>query len=49
MYLSGRNLPRVRVMRFADVTAYEILWSDAVLVELPALGAGSAATEAADA
>src|SRR5207249_3339009 len=49
VYLSGRNLPRVRVMRFADVTAYEILWSDAVLVELPALGAGSAATEAADA
>src|SRR6266571_774696 len=49
VYLSGRDLPRVRVMRFADVTAYEILWSDAVLVELPALGAGSAATEAADA
>jgi len=28
----------VRVMRFADATAYEILWSDAVVVELPALG-----------
>jgi large subunit ribosomal protein L4 len=39
VYLSGRNLPRVHVMRFADVTAYEILWSDAVVVELPALGA----------
>src|SRR5207245_10997454 len=25
-------------MRFADATAYEILWSDAVVVELPALG-----------
>jgi large subunit ribosomal protein L4 len=37
VYLSGRNLPRVHVMRFRDVTAYEILWSDAVLVELPAL------------
>jgi hypothetical protein len=25
-------------MRFADATAYEILWSHAVVVELPALG-----------
>ena len=39
VYLSGRNLPRVHVTRFSDVTAYEILWSDAVVVELPALGA----------
>jgi len=38
VYLSGRNIPNVRVMRFADATAYEILWSDAVVVELPALG-----------
>jgi len=46
VYLSGRNLPRVQVMRFADATAYEILWSDAVVIELPALaGAG---TEARD-
>ena len=37
VYLSGRNIPTVRVMRFADATAYEILWSDAVVVELPAL------------
>ena len=48
VYLSGRNVPGVRVMRFTDATAYEILWSDAVLVELPALGAASGA-EAADA
>jgi len=40
IYLSGRNLPKVHVTRFADVTAYEILWSDAVIVELPALGVG---------
>jgi large subunit ribosomal protein L4 len=39
VYLSGRNIPKVHVMRFSDVTAYEILWSDAVVVELPALGA----------
>src|ERR687888_580578 len=40
VYLAGRNIPGVRVMRFADATAYEILWSDAVIVEAPALGAG---------
>jgi large subunit ribosomal protein L4 len=38
VYLSGRNLPEVQVLRFADATVYEILWSDAVVVELPALG-----------
>ena len=38
VYLSGRNIPDVQVMRFADATAYEILWSEAVVVELPALG-----------
>ena len=42
VYLSGRNIPGVHVMRFADATAYEILWSDAVVVELPALGEVSA-------
>ncbi len=50
VYLSGRNIPKVRVMRFADATAYEILWSDAVVIELPALGeAGAAKPEADDA
>ena len=49
VYLSGRNLPRVHVMRFADATAYEILWADAVLVELAALGEGSAKAESDDA
>src|SRR5947209_20513963 len=37
VYLSGRNIPHVLVMRFADATAYEILGSDAVVAELPAL------------
>ena len=46
VYLSGRNLPRVHVMRFSDVTAYELLWSDAVLVELPALAAEGGKAEA---
>ncbi|MGH7674237.1 MAG: 50S ribosomal protein L4 [Gemmatimonadales bacterium] len=39
VYLSGRNLPRVRVLRFADATVYEILWSDTVVVEASALDA----------
>jgi len=44
VYLSGRNIPTVRVLPFSDATAYEILWADAVVVELPAL----AGTETAD-
>jgi large subunit ribosomal protein L4 len=36
VYLSGRNIPDVHVMRFADATAYEILWAQAVVVELEA-------------
>ena len=49
VYLSGRNLPRVRVQRFADTTAYDLLWSDVVLVEASALeGAGTAATAAVE-
>ncbi|HWZ29204.1 MAG TPA: 50S ribosomal protein L4, partial [Gemmatimonadales bacterium] len=44
VYLSGRNIPTVRILPFSDATAYEILWSDAVVVELPAL----AGTETAD-
>ena len=37
VYLSGRNIPDVRVMRFADASAYEIMWSHTVLVEIGAL------------
>ncbi|MEO8635823.1 MAG: 50S ribosomal protein L4 [Gemmatimonadales bacterium] len=33
VYLSARNLPRVRVQPYSDVTSYDILWSDVVLVE----------------
>ena len=38
-------------MRFGDATAYDILWADALVVELPALGegGGGGAEEAEDA
>jgi large subunit ribosomal protein L4 len=38
VYLSGRNIPLVRVMNYADVSAYDALWSDAVVVEEGAFG-----------
>ena len=50
VYLAGRNLPAVQVMRFSDATAYEILWAETVVVELSALGetAGPGAREQSD-
>jgi large subunit ribosomal protein L4 len=39
-HLAGRNIRNVRVLPFTDATAYEILWSEVVVVELSALGAG---------
>ncbi len=36
-YLSGRNLPGVEVMAYPDASAYDILWSDVVVVEEGAL------------
>src|SRR6478672_3512764 len=38
VFLSGRNLPTVHVMPYADVSTYHILWSDVVLIESGALG-----------
>ena len=38
VFLSGRNLPRVHVMPYVDVSTYHILWSDVVLIESAALG-----------
>ena len=38
VFLSGRNLQRVHVMPYADVSTYHILWSDVVLVESNAFG-----------
>jgi large subunit ribosomal protein L4 len=46
VYLSGRNVPNVQVMRFADATAYEILWAEAVVIEWPALAGGEGAAHA---
>jgi large subunit ribosomal protein L4 len=37
VFLSGRNMPRVQVMNYADASAYDILWSDRVVVEEAAL------------
>ena len=36
-YLSGRNLPSVEVMAYPEASAYDILWSDVVVVEEGAL------------
>jgi large subunit ribosomal protein L4 len=38
VYLSGRNLPRVEVLAYADVSTYHLLWSDVVLIEATAIG-----------
>lgn len=38
VYLSGRNLPKVRVLPFSDASTYDLLWSDVVLVEASAIG-----------
>jgi hypothetical protein len=36
-YLSGRNLPGVEVMAYPEASAYDVLWSDVVVVEEGAL------------
>jgi len=48
-YLSARNLPRAGVLPFAEASAYDILWADALVVEQGALAGGevSAAGESA--
>lgn len=37
VYLSGRNLDRIQVMDYQQATAYDLLWSDVVIVEEAAL------------
>ncbi len=44
-YLSARNLPRAGVLPYAEASAYDILWADALVVEQAALG-GEASAEA---
>lgn len=38
LYLSSRNLQSVRVMRYHDAAAYDVLWAEAIVVEQAALG-----------
>jgi len=38
VYLSGRNMPGVQTLPYSDVSAYNILWSDVVLIESGAVG-----------
>lgn len=38
VFLSCRNIANSRVMRYADASAYDILWSDALLIEEDAIG-----------
>jgi len=37
VYLSGRNLPTVEVLPYAEASAYDVLWADTVVVEEGAL------------
>lgn len=49
VYLSTRNIPGVLVRPWGEVSAYDVLWSDLVLVEAPALAEkAEAAREAGD-
>jgi len=43
LLLSARNLQNVAVMRYRDASAYDVLRADALVIEEPALGAGSLA------
>ena len=38
VYLSGRNIPGVRVLRYGDATAHDVLWAEALVVEEAAVG-----------
>ncbi|MGH7752517.1 MAG: 50S ribosomal protein L4 [Gemmatimonadales bacterium] len=38
LYLSGRNLSATQVLPYPDASAYDVLWSEVVIVERSALG-----------
>jgi large subunit ribosomal protein L4 len=42
VWLSGRNLPNVDVLPYADASAYDILWADQIVVEEAAISGGEA-------
>lgn len=46
VYLAGRNIPDVRIQRFVDATAYDVLWAKTVVVEAPALSGAEPEEEA---
>ena len=48
VHLSARNLPGVRVLPWGEASAYDILWSDLVLVESPVFDTSSGTDEAGD-
>lgn len=37
VYLSGRNIPDLKVMPWGEASAYDVLWAQTVLIEEPAL------------
>ena len=45
VYMSGRNIRDTQVLNYSDVSTYNILWSEVVVIEASALGQG---LEAAD-
>lgn len=48
VFLSGRNIPDVRILPWGDASAYDVLWSDLVMVEesaLASVGSADAAEE----
>ncbi|MBM4188671.1 MAG: 50S ribosomal protein L4 [Gemmatimonadetes bacterium] len=45
VYLSGRNIPTVEVLPFAEAATYNVLWSDTVVVERGALTGDAVADE----
>ena len=48
LYLSGRNIPTARVMNWSNASAYDVIWSDAVVVEQGALGTDLEEVEGAE-
>ncbi len=38
VFLSGRNMPDVKILPYSDVSTYHVLWSDVVLIESGAVG-----------
>ena len=49
VFLSARNLARVRVLQYVNASTYEIMWADALVVEEAALGEEATKSEIASA